>query len=182
MLPPSTQDASLDYLYDVEERPIWPKAPHGQVVRYRVSFHGISCQSHVVRFDENRAGSVRGEVKVWDRCHQFEPYEAHGFYLTPTNFAPIKTAMANANLWSQAVSYWTDQDKYAICVDGVDVTFERRNSLDYRMGQSNVWCSTTREFVIAARMLLIAADDRAGLRLLPEVGDDQQSPHSPDAR
>lgn len=172
MLPPSTKDPSLDLLYDVEERPIWPHAPHRAVARYRVSFSGINCRSHIVRFDEFEDGSVRGEVKVWNKCKQDEPYNANGFQLSVNRFAPIKAAMAKAKLWSQAASYWTVQDQDTTCIDGVDVTFERRDSLDYRFDQSNVWCSTTREFIVAARMLLIAAGDSAGLGLLPEVSDD----------
>jgi len=172
MLPPSTQDTSLDHLYDVEERPIWQSTLRKGVTRYRVSFSGINCRNHLVRFDEHKDGSVRGEVKTWNKCHSDEPYEAHGFQLTASKFAPVKAAMTKADLWTRAATYWTVQSKDLICIDGIDVTFERRDALDYRMDQSNVWCSTTREFVIAARMLLIAAGDRPGLGLLPEVDDD----------
>jgi len=173
ILPPEMRDSSLDSLYDVEEEPIWQQVPRGSLVRYRVSFVGINCKRHTVLFDERMNGSVWGEVKVWNQCHSDEPYQAHRFRLRAVDFSPIKAAMDKAGLWQRAASYWTVQDENTICIDGIDVTFERRDGSDYRMDQSNVWCQTTRDFVVAARMLLIAAGDQPGLALLPRIDNDR---------
>jgi hypothetical protein len=172
MLPPTQNDSSLDTLFDLEERPIWPEIPHNSVVRYRVSFIGIRCKIHVVRFDERPDGSVRGEAKVENRCHRDEPCEAHDFRLQRSQFAQVKAAMAKAGLWEHPISYWTTYNRETICIDGIDVTFERRDAQDFRMDQSNVWCETTRDYVVAARLLLIAVNDRPGLALLPDIGDE----------
>ena len=173
MLPPQLNDPTLDSLYDVGERPIWQEAPRHAIAQYRVSFIGINCKRHMIRFGEQGDGSARGEVKVWNGCHKDEPYESHSFRFDKLAFAPLKEAMAEARLWQRPATYWGSQDEDTICIDGIDVTYERRDLLDYRMDRANVWCSTTLEFVSAARMLLIAAGDRSGLGLLPEITNDR---------
>ncbi len=169
MLPAELNDPTLNVLRELEEQPMWPKAPGKAVTRYRLSLIGINCRLHTIRFDESPDGDVRGQAKVWDRCRHDNYYDAQDFHLPRVRFALIKAAMVKAGLWQRPASYWAAQDPDSICLDGTDVIFERRDAQDFRMDQANVWCSTTRDYVIAARMLLIAADDRAGLALLPEI-------------
>ncbi|MFM5894237.1 MAG: hypothetical protein ACKOQM_07380 [Novosphingobium sp.] len=169
MLPASTNDSSLDILYEVGERPIWQTAQSNHRIQYRLSLIGINCRIHVVTFSERNDGSASGEFKVWNRCSRDDAYDAQSFRLSASKFASVKAAMAKAGLWQKPASYWTVQPDEAICVDGIDATFERRDASDYQMDQSNVWCETTADFVLAAHAVLEAAGDKDGFKLLPDV-------------
>jgi|GEM_PF-6962849 len=169
MVPPHLDAVYLDDLPDVNEQALWPDRSLKQFkARYRLTVMGIVCRSYLVRIDQKVAGDGIATVKSWNRCKRDTPYEERAVYLTTAKMAEFDAIAKRARLWETAQQFWRMDDD-AICVDGEEMIFERRDISGYRVAQANAQCEAPGAVVLAARTIFELVHERGGLDLLPEV-------------
>jgi hypothetical protein len=117
--------------------------------RYRLSFSGIACTEYVIRLDERTDGRISGVVKTRVRCGRGRstldkavPVIVRKFSAKATNLDSIDTAMADATMFKYYPEFWIDKDLDAMCLDGIQLVFERRNNAGFGISTSNAQCTT----------------------------------------
>ncbi len=170
MLPPDLADKInlSDDVADVGEPPLWHQKALGHFqARYRLTIQGVRCIAYTIRLDERTDGKVLGTVKSWNGCKQDAPYEQRGFHLKAEQMGELKAAFAKAELWEISPQFWQFRDpKDGICIDGEEMTFERRDGAGYRVAQANAQCEAPCILVLAAQKFITLAGEVPALRLL----------------
>jgi hypothetical protein len=175
---------------DVEERPVlyWPEldadvwsnvssfgepmlyrdgALSGFKSRYRLTTDGIRCVRYSIRLDESEDGIVKGSFKSRDDC----PRDADGeksrssFSATSEELRELDRLADKAGMFDEAVQIWPfPKDTNTICVDGVQLMFERLDANGYRVAIANYPCSATEEVLgVANKFVEIAEAEQEGV-------------------
>ena len=170
MVPPELADKVYlsDDLGDVGEPSLWSSNDLGHFkARYRLTIMGIRCIAYTYRIDERVHGSAAGLVKSWNHCKEGAPFDVSHFHVRAQNVQALKDAFAGAGLWRISPQFWqnTKTGNY-ICIDGEEMTFERRDASDYRVAEANAQCEAPAKLVDAARKFVTLAGDKTALRLL----------------
>ena len=164
MLPPDVAPQFPGvYLAGLGEPALWrPSAAEGYRTRLRLTIAGIHLARVSIRIDERRDGRLSGHVVFLDRHESRQPPErtARDFPVTRTQFERIREATASAGLWAIHPQFYVVPDE--ICIDGMELIFERVDGDGYRFANGNVPCTAPLGIrIAAARMIEVAGAERA---------------------
>lgn len=145
MLPPEVAgqfDASI--LDGFGERPLWvPEAGRNFRSRIRFTIVGIHLTRMSIRIDERRDGSLEGHIAIrgrLDRLHREDPVR-HGFRVSREEFETLQENIRQARLWTIYPQFWVMSDPESICIDGMELMFERVDATGYRFAHANAQCT-----------------------------------------
>ena len=145
MLPPevaSQFDASI--LEGFGERPLWvPEAGRNYRSRIRFTIVGILYTRMSIRIDERRDGSLEGHIAIVgrrDRLDREDPVR-HGFSVSRVEFETLEQNIRQARLWEIYPQFWVMSDPESLCIDGMELMFERVDSSGYRFAHANAQCT-----------------------------------------
>jgi len=143
------------------------EALEGFFERYRLSMSGVSCQEYVIRTDALAGGGTRGWIKQRNKCKRgIKPYEIRRFSLTSEEMKNIKEAAAVAGMWQLYPEFWVSKDEAAVCIDGTQLVFERRDDKGYRMSAANAQCTAPSKVRAVAQKFIDIASAKTAQRLL----------------
>lgn len=161
MLPPEIArqfDASI--LEGFGERPLWgPQAGRNYRTRVRFTIVGILYTRMSIRIDERRDGSLEGHIAILgrrDRLHREDPVR-HGFSVTREEFEALQQEIRQARLWEIYPQFWVMSDPENLCIDGMELMFERVDASGYRFAHANAQCTAPDDLKqVAATIVAIA--------------------------
>jgi hypothetical protein len=137
------------------------------VARYRLTTHGIRCLRYVIRLDEAESGKVRGWIKSRDVCGRgsTKVVRTRTFVAERSELRELDGLFAAAGMFREYPEIWTiDASSDTICVDGIDLLFERRNAEGYGASLANYPCTATEQVMLAAQKLVeIAGAEQVGV-------------------
>ena len=148
MLPPevaSQFDTSI--LEDFGERPLWvPEARSGYRSRIRFTIAGILYTRMSIRIDESLDGSLLGHIAIRRRRDRIERDDVvrHRFRVSRDEFEALQRDIQQARLWTIYPQFWGMADPESICLDGMELVFERVDASGYRFATANAQCTASR--------------------------------------
>ncbi|WP_428028330.1 hypothetical protein [Altererythrobacter sp.] len=143
------------------------RALRGYNARYRLTTFGIRCLRYTVWLDEAVDGKVTGRFKSRDDCphHADRQRTNRSFSAGSADIGELKELIVEAGMFRETMQIWTRQeDPNSICVDGIGLMFERRDSDGYRVTLANTPCTASESVLaVANKFLEIAQAKRAGV-------------------
>lgn len=169
MLPPDVASQFYPGLFRAfREPPLWPPEALGRYrSRIRLTAVGIAHLRGSIRIDEHADGRVTGHVVVIDRSRgrRAPSRTERGFRISRAAFERLRVQAAEAGLWSSHPQFW-EPDPQTICIDGIELLFERADAQGYRLGVTNAQCSAPRALLALAARIFDIARERQLHRLL----------------
>lgn len=163
MLPPgSFEGAGEIHFRGYREPPLWrPEALRGYRSRARLSTSGILRRDVAVRLDEHRDGRITGHVVALTRNENgIVDREVRSVNVARADYEALERLAARAQLWAVNRQRYISGDE-GICLDGIEMMFERADAQGYRVASANSACTATRELrQFAERIYRIAGDRR----------------------
>ena len=124
------------------ERPLWrPEARRGYRSRFRLTVTGILYTRASIRIDESGIGRFNGHmvfVDPRDRAALLGRTETR-FPVSRAQMGRLRAAIAAARMFTLYPEFWESRDD--ICLDGMQLTFERVDSNGYRFSTANAQCN-----------------------------------------
>ncbi len=143
------------------------RALRGYNARYRLTTFGIRCLRYTIRLDEAADGKVTGRFKSRDDCphHADRARTNRSFSSSSADIGELNELIVEAGMFREAMQIWTRQeDPNSICVDGIGLMFERRDSEGYRVTLANKPCTASEDVLaVASKFIEIAQAKQAGV-------------------
>jgi hypothetical protein len=139
-------------------------ALNGFASRYRLSLSGINCEEYVIRIEESAGGQVRGWVKDRNKCKPGPEGDigVRRFLAGRDDLRELDALFDAAKMFELYPEFWELTDPDAICIDGNQLVFERRNAAGYRISTANAQCTASLEMIEATRKFIaLAGEDSA---------------------
>jgi hypothetical protein len=169
MLPPAVAPQfSVYHFAGLAEPPLWPpEALRGYRTRIRLSISGILLLKGAIAIDELATGALRGRVVTVDRDERGEPVDrtVRTFRVTRAAFDSLQASIARTRLWHLYPEFWTLAEG-EICLDGMDLVFERVDARGYRFSTANAQCTAPADIIEVAEQMIEMSGDRTMLRWL----------------
>ena len=147
-----------------------PGDRRGFASRIRLSMSGIARLKVVIRLDEYRGGGATGRVILAQRSRTSDALVVdvdRRFRATARQMASLRERIAAAQLWRAGPrEHWTSTDPGAICLDGIQLVFERADQAGYRFSEANAQCTATPALLAVARTMIELSGERRPLPLL----------------
>lgn len=145
MLPPEiASQYSQAYLAGFGERPLWqPQARDGYRSRLRLIITGILYTKASIRIDESGSGHFDGYMVYLDPRDRSVPFgrTETRFPVSRAQMARLRAAIEAARMFTLYPEFWRSPDGDEICVDGMELIFERVDANGYRFSTANAQCN-----------------------------------------
>jgi hypothetical protein len=152
MLPPEMAgQLSAGYLQGFGEPPLWPeRARQGYRTRVRLTIKGILLAAVSIRIDQYANGRLDGHVAYVDRGDRTE----WRFPVAGRRFVALQAAFQRAGLWTIHPQFFEFADPNNICIDGMEMIFERADANGYRFANANAQCTASPAMLEAAATMI----------------------------
>ncbi|HYD39105.1 MAG TPA: hypothetical protein VEA60_15920 [Allosphingosinicella sp.] len=164
MLPPE-----LGYGYErvvfegLDEPPLWrAREARGYRSRIRLSIAGIVRAKASIRIDRRRTGALSGRLVLVDLDSRARPERriVRRFRVSAAQSEALDRLIGEAGLWTIHPQFYVHEDPEMICLDGMELVFERVDARGYRFSTANAQCTAPGGMLrVAEKMMEIA---RAG--------------------
>jgi hypothetical protein len=157
MLPPEiASQFESAFLAGFGERPLWrPEARRGYRSRLRLTITGILYTRASIRIDERGVGLFEGHmifVDPRDRSVPFGRTETR-FSVSRAQMERLRAAIGEARMFTLYPEFWRSPNGDDICVDGMELIFERIDADGYRFSTANAQCNAPAAMRRAALIL-----------------------------
>lgn len=163
MLPPDMSQFSAHYLDGFGEPALWPPgAMRGYRTRMRLTISGILYTKIAIRIDQGATGRLSGHLALVDR-HDHENPDGRAerdFPVSRAQFAQLQRTVAAARLWRHHPEFWQFTDDSNICIDGMELIFERIDADGYRFANANAQCTAPPDLLRVAEMFVDISRER----------------------
>jgi len=147
MLPPEiASQFEPAFLAGFGERPLWPpQARRGYHSRFRLIITGILYTKASIRIDESGSGRFDGYLVFVDRRDRSVPYGRREtrFPVSRAQMARLRAAIEAAHMFTLYPEFWQSRNANEICVDGMELIFERVDAVGYRFSTANAQCNAS---------------------------------------
>jgi hypothetical protein len=162
MLPPEiARQFSAHYLAGFGEPALWPPAARqGYRTRYRLTISGILYTSVSIRIDQYPGGRLEGHVVYVDPRDRSIPFgrTTWRFAVPRARFEALQGQFREAGLWTIYPQFYSLTDPNAICLDGMELIFERAEADGYRFSNANAQCTASPAMLQAAATMIDLSD------------------------
>jgi hypothetical protein len=169
MLPPEiASQFSPGYLAGFGEPPLWrPEALRHYRSRVRLTINGILYTKISIRIDERANGWLEGHVAFVDPRDRESPdgLTERYFSVSRARFDTLQRAFQRANLWHLYPEFYPMTGDN-ICVDGMELIFERADANGYRFSTANAQCTAPGAMLQAAATMIDISGERRALAWL----------------
>lgn len=169
MLPPEVAaQFPSGYLAGFGEPPLWrPEALRNFRSRIRLTINGILYTKVSIRIDERSNGWLEGHVAFVDPRDHSVPNGLTERYFTVgrARFDALRQTFERARLWHIYPEFY-QMTGDNICVDGMELIFERADANGYRFSTANAQCTAPPAMIEAAAALIELSRERRVLHWL----------------
>jgi hypothetical protein len=146
MLPPEiSKQFSPHYFAGFREPPLWVAyAGQGYRSRIRLTIAGILKSKASIRIDERDNGRLTGHLVFVRLDNKGHPRERNAtpFRVSRAQWGALRQAVERARLWNiYPEFYGYGEGGELICIDGMQLIFERVDSNGYRFSTANAQCN-----------------------------------------
>jgi hypothetical protein len=166
MLPPEMPSRLFfaHYLEGFGEPALWPPgAARRYRTRMRLTIRGIRYAKIAIRIDQGATGRLSGHLSLVDRHDHEDPdgRSERDFPVSRAQFAQLQRAVAAAPLWRHHPEFWQFTDDSNICVDGMELIFERMDAEGYRFANANAQCTAPPDLLRVAETFIDISGERS---------------------
>lgn len=135
--------------------------------RHRLLVSGMACSAYVIRIDELLDGKILGVVKSRHHCNSNETKtKSRQFAISRRSMDNLLAKFKRAGLWRTFPEFWESNDPQFVCLDGIDLVFERLTEAGAGFSVANAQCTAPQDVLDAAREMIVLSGEQYALRLL----------------